>query len=230
MPFTYQEAVPWGRSFDEYRRRFQLSDTDLARPILGCADGPANFNAQMLRNGYRVVSCDPLYQLTSRQIRERIEATYETVIGQTRHNQDQFVWDTITSPSELGRVRLAAMYDFLKDYDQGRRDGRYIAGQLPELPFVAGSFEIAVCSHFLCLYSDTLSLQFHVQAIDALCRVARDVRIFPLLTYNAEPCPYVASITEHFLQTGYRVSIERVPYEFQRGGNQMLRISRLSKD
>jgi hypothetical protein len=225
MPFSYQEAVPWGRSFDEYCRMFHLTNADLSRRILGCADGPANFNAQMRRNGHRVISCDPLYQWTSTQIKQRIDATYETVIGQTRHNQDKFVWDQITSPDELGRVRLAAMHDFLSDYDQGKRDGRYVAAQLPELPFVTDSFELAVCSHLLFFYADTLSLSFHHQAIDELCRVAHEVRIFPLLTYNAEPCPFVVSITAHLRQIGHRVSIEPVPYEFQRGGNEMLRVS-----
>ena len=62
MPFSYQEAVPWGRSFDEYCRMFHLTTADLSRRILGCADGPANFNAQMRRNGHRIISCDPLYQ------------------------------------------------------------------------------------------------------------------------------------------------------------------------
>jgi len=45
-------------------------------------------------------------------------------------------------------------------------------------------------------HSDSgLSLSFHHQAIDELCRVAYEVRIFPLLTYNAEPCPFVDSVT-----------------------------------
>ncbi len=62
MPFQYQTAVPWGRSFDEYRRMFNLTDEDLSRGILGCADGPASFNAEMSRSGRRAISCDPLYE------------------------------------------------------------------------------------------------------------------------------------------------------------------------
>jgi hypothetical protein len=120
---------------------------------------------------------------------------------------------------------LAAMRDFLGDYDQGKRDGRYVAAQLPDLPFLPGTFEIAVCSHLLFFYADTLSLAFHHQAVDELCRVAEEVRIFPLLTYNAEACPFVDSITARLKQTGRMVSIETVPYEFQRGGNRMLWVS-----
>ena len=43
--FTLDQVVPWGRSFDEYRRMFALSDDDLTGSILGCGDGLASFNA-----------------------------------------------------------------------------------------------------------------------------------------------------------------------------------------
>ncbi len=222
--FKYQEAVPWGRSFDEYRRMFDLTDEDLNRKILGCADGPASFNAEMRGRGHRVISCDPIYQLSANQIKQRIDATYEDVIGQTRRNQEKFVWELIESPDELGRVRLEAMEVFLGDYERGQQDGRYVAAELPELPFTSHFFGLALSSHFLFLYSDTFSLEFHQQAVDELCRVAREVRIFPLLTYNAEPCPFVAPVGDHLRKSGRIVSIEKVPYEFQRGGNMMMKV------
>jgi hypothetical protein len=225
MAFKYEEALPWGRSFDEYRRIFDLTDEDLSRSILGCADGPASFNAEMFRRGRRVVSCDPLYECTTEQIEKRIDATYETVIGQTRFNKEQFVWDAISSIEELGRIRLAAMNDFLADYDAGKRQGRYVPTQLPHLPFLSQSFDLALCSHFLFLYDDKLSSAFHKDAVDEMCRIAREVRIFPLLTYNGKPSLFVTPIVEHAQQTGRNVSIRKVPYEFQRGGNMMLVIN-----
>ena len=224
MAFKYEEAVPWGRSFDEYVRMFHLSTDDLNRKILGCADGPASFNAGMFRRGHRVVSCDPLYQFSSDQIKQRIDAAFENVIAQTRLNQEKFNWDLIASPEELGRVRLEAMQDFLGDYEQGKRDDRYIVAQLPSLPFAPFTFEIALSSHFLFFYSDSLTLEFHQKAVDELCRVAREVRIFPLLTYNAEPCSYVSPIVDRLKDAGRAVTLEEVPYEFQRGGNRMMRI------
>lgn len=224
MAFLYQEAVPWGRSFNEYQRMFRLTEEDLCRSILGCADGPASFNAEMFRRGKRVVSCDPLYQLTTAQIKHRIDVTYEDVIGQTRQNKEKFVWDLIASPDELGRIRQEAMVDFLSDYERGVKDGRYVPAQLPDLPFAPLSFDIALCSHFLFLYSDSLSLSFHQHALDELCRVAHEVRIFPTLTYNAEPCPFLTSVIDHLQKAGRAVSIEKVPYEFQRGGNMMMKV------
>jgi hypothetical protein len=225
MSFEYEEAVPWGRSFDEYRRMFALTDDDLSRRILGCADGPASFNAEMYRRGQRVVSCDPLYQCGAEQIRQRIDATYGEVMRQTGENRDRFVWDRIQSLDELGRTRMGAMREFLRDYDHGKSDGRYVAAALPDLPFASSSFDIALCSHLLFFYADNFSLAFHQQAVDELCRVAREVRVFPLLTYNSDECAFVDVVAERQKEAGRRVALERVPYEFQRGGNTMMRIA-----
>jgi hypothetical protein len=57
-----------------------------------------------------------------------------------------------------------------------------------------------------------------------MCSVARDVRIFPLLTYDAEPSPYLENIMKTMRDAGRTVRIEPASYEFQRGGNKMLRI------
>ena len=70
------EIIPWGRSFDEYRRMFALSDDELGGSILGCADGPASFNAEATRRGSRIVSCDPIYRFERSQIQRRIAETY----------------------------------------------------------------------------------------------------------------------------------------------------------
>ncbi len=226
MSFTYETVVPWGRSFDEYRRMFALSETDLYTRILGCGDGPASFNAAMHAQGGQVISCDPLYRFSTQQIRARIAATRETVMAQTRREQDKFVWDLIQSPDELEQLRLGAMDEFLADYERGKRQGRYVCGASPALPFAPGSFDLALSSHFLFLYSDNLSLDFHEQAIFDMLRVAKEIRIFPLLTYNAETSPYLEPVYESLEKTGYRVSIEPVPYEFQREGNKMLRVRR----
>jgi hypothetical protein len=57
-----------------------------------------------------------------------------------------------------------------------------------------------------------------------LLRVAREVRIFPLLALGSERSPYVDPVMEAMRRDGHDVAIVTVPYEFQRGGNQMLRI------
>lgn len=228
--FTLDRVVPWGRSFVEYRDMFAMTDADLALRIVGCGDGPASFNAEATRRGASVVSCDPIYRYDADQLRHRIDSTYSEVLEQTRRNTDEFVWNVIRSPEELGAVRLAAMNEFLGDYPAGRAEGRYVEAELPALPFGDSSFDLALCSHLLFLYTTQLGEAFHLSAIREMCRVAAEVRIFPLLALGARPSPLVEPVVEESRRQGFRVSIEKVPYEFQRGGNQMMRIHRAAGD
>jgi hypothetical protein len=227
--FTLDRVVPWGRSFEEYRRMFALSDADLQLRILGCADGPASFNAESTRRGAAVISIDPLYRLDTGTIRDRIAATYDQMLEQAQRNRQQFVWDTIQSVEELGRMRMQTMQVFLDDYDLGKRQGRYVDAELPSIALPDKPFDLALCSHFLFLYTEQLPLAFHQSAILELCRVAREVRIFPLLTMDGRSSPYVERIVDD-LNGSREISLETVPYEFQRGGNQMMRVRPLQAE
>ena len=141
-----------------------------------------------------------------------------------RENQNDYVWDPISLVEELGRVRMSAMDTFLSDYESGKNDGRYIAGGLPSLPIQSGKFDIALSSHFLFLYSARLSAEFHLQALREMLRVAREVRVFPLLALDEAPSPHMGFVTKSLESYGFSVEVRRVTYEFQRGGNEMLLI------
>jgi SAM-dependent methyltransferase len=224
MTIGYHDVKPWGRSFDEYVRMFSLTPADLKRKIMGCGDGPASFNAELTERGGNITSVDPVYNFSADKIRQRIRETYDDVIGQTRKNQDKFIWQEIGSVEELGRIRMSAMEKFLEDFPAGRIQKRYIPGALPSLPFVDKEFDLALCSHFLFLYTDNLSLEFHLRSIKELCRVSNEIRIFPLLDVNVNRSLYVDHVID-FLRTGKRnVTEVKVPYEFQKGGNTMLKI------
>lgn len=224
--FSLSTVVPWGRSFDEYQRMFALTREDLGRRVLGCGDGPASFNAEATERGTRVVSCDPIYAFDTASLRRRIDETTPVVLEQTRANAHEFVWTSIHSVEELATVRRDAMQRFLADYDAGTAAGRYVHASLPDLPFADDAFDLALSSHFLFLYSVQFDLAFHRAALREMCRVATEVRVFPLLALGGEPSPYVDALTAEFGALGYHVSLERVPYEFQRGGNRMLRLVR----
>ncbi|MDD5216387.1 MAG: SAM-dependent methyltransferase [Methylococcales bacterium] len=221
MGFSLDKVVPWGRSFEEYVKMFNLSDDDLKRRILGCGDGPASFNASLTRRGGNVVSIDPIYNFDLIQIKNRITETYDVVIEQLRKNKDDYVWDTVPSVEELGRIRMSAMELFVSDYETGKNK-RYIAGELPILPFENEAFDLALSSHFLFLYSEHLSAGFHVLALQEMLRVANEVKVFPIVTLNGAPSPHLNSVIESLENQKLRVEICKVDYEFQRGANQML--------
>jgi uncharacterized protein (DUF952 family) len=222
MAFTLKDVVPWGRSFDEYVAMFSLSGTDLAGSILGCGDGPAAFNAELTRRGGSVTSIDPLYGFGADAIRARIRDVAPTVLEQTQQSAGSFVWDRIHSIGELKELRLAAMEQFLADFGRLGAGRRYHAGALPALPYRDRTFELALCSHFLFLYSSIHSIRFHVESIAELCRVAREVRIFPLLALDGQVSPHLDPAAAALRERGFGVERCRVAYEFQRGANEML--------
>lgn len=215
----------WGRSAEEYIRMFGLTSKDLELKILDCAGGPASFNTEMTRLGFKVVSCDPVYKLTSSEITQRIQEAYQAIINVVRANLNSFVWEDIQSPNQLVETRIKAMHKFIDDFPLGVQERRYVTGKLPILPFANGEFDLALCSHFLFTYSEHFSEEFHLASIVEMCRVAKETRIFPLLNTSGEPSPLLQPVINKLNEQGYKVQIMHVPYEFQKGGNRLLQVS-----
>ncbi|MFT6916567.1 MAG: hypothetical protein ACJAWL_002907 [Motiliproteus sp.] len=214
--------VPWGRSFEEYRSIFGLTDKDLNKRLLGCGDGPACFNSELTRRGGKMLSVDPIYQFSGEQIRSRIDEVYPQIMAQMELNAANYLWESITDVAELGRVRMAAMQQFLADFDAGLEAGRYRCAALPALPFEGQQFELALCSHFLFLYSDHFDLQEHIQGMIELCRVATEVRVYPLLSLDGKPSKHVSAVREALTDAGIQTSLQTVDYQFQKGATEML--------
>jgi SAM-dependent methyltransferase len=226
MGLRLDQIVPWGRSLQEYIQMFDLSDNDLQCKILDCAGGPSSFNAEMTQLGHNVVSCDPIYQFSASEIEKRVEETYPIILKGVQANQQKFVWTMMRSPEHLCEVRLAVMRQFSVDFTQGLKERRYLPLELPNLSFDTQQFDLALCSHLLFTYSDQLSMEFHLAAIKEMCRVASEVRVFPLLVnMTGETSPFKQPVIQELEAQGYSVEIRQVPYEFQQGGNQLLRVS-----
>jgi hypothetical protein len=229
VSIALQDVVPWGRSLQEYTDMFVLKPTDLQLKILDCAAGPASFNAELHELGTTVVSCDPIYRFSATDIAQQIDKTCEAILDATRETHDNFVWRQIYSVEHLGELRQRAMKQFLEDFPSGVQQGRYRIGELPNLPFSEGEFDLALCSHFLFTYSNVLSLEFHLDAIRDLCRVAAEVRIFPLIgQFGTEYSPHVPEVLSRLAAKGFRYEVKEVPYEFQKGGNEMMCVRRNS--
>jgi SAM-dependent methyltransferase len=221
MTITYNEVKPWGRSFNEYVGMFALTDADLHKRILGCGDGPASFNAEATERGYRVTSVDPIYMLSAAQIEQRVGETWQEILEQMRGNMESYVWTHFNSVEDVGAARLSAMRRFVTDLEQGKRDGRYIDASLPTLPFESDSFDLALCSNFLFMYSDHLSTAFHIDAVREMCRVAREVRIFPLLDLANRESIHLEPVIAAMAQDGWHAERVTVNYEFFLGANKI---------
>jgi hypothetical protein len=215
-------VVPFGRSKTEYELMFALTESDRLKSIIGIGDGPASFNAEMTAAGYQVTSIDPIYQFTGLEIKSRFDACVDTIIEQVRNTPNNWVWSYHKSPEDLRGNREKAIAIFLEDYDRGKIEGRYLNAELPKLYFQDKQFQLALCSHFLFLYSEHLSFEFHLESIRELCRIAEEVRIFPLLNLAQARSPYIDEISSTLAKEGISSEIIQVPYELQKGGNQAI--------
>lgn len=118
---------------------------------------------------------------------------------------------------------MDAMQTFLGDYEKGKKSGRYINASLPTLPFKNTEFEIALCSHYLFLYSEHVNQEQHILSMKELCRVASEVRVYPLLSIdNNQVSPHLEPVTAALKKSGFSASLVPVKYEFQKGATEML--------
>lgn len=221
MAFELTNIVPWGRNFEEYTKMFSLANDDLDKRIISFGDGPASFNAEMTQLNKTVVSIDPIYQFSKEELKQRITETKEAVIEQTRLNYSNFTWKNIRDIDHLEETRMNAMAKFIDDFEQGKKERRYVPHELPEpAPFNTLEFGLGLSSHFLLLYSQ-LGVQFHIDTIKEMLRICSEIRVFPILNLNAGKSEVLPYILEYF-NTKYLISIIDVDYEFQKNGNKML--------
>ena len=222
MVMKLEKVVPFGRSLNEYTKMFDLSPSDLQQRILGVGDGSASFNAEGTKAGVNITSVDPIYQFDGAEIKQRFDEVVDNIIDQVIATPNNWVWQYHSSPQALKKSRIKSLELFLQDYSQGKQDKRYLNQELPHLDFADQSFDLALCSHFLFLYSEHCDHNFHIASIKEMLRVSQEVRIFPLLTLMQETSPYLDFIMTEFSNWGYSVMIKTVPYELQPDGNKML--------
>lgn len=148
--------------------------------------------------GKCVVSIDPLFAFSAGDIERQFYAVVDNIIEQVKATPEDWVWTYHRSPEHLRENRVNVLTRFIADYDAGKKAERYIVGELPQLDFRNGQFDLALCSHFLFLYSDHLSYEFHRTAILELLRVAGEVRVFPLMTLMLKPSPSVKPLMQEY--------------------------------
>jgi hypothetical protein len=216
----------YGRTLGEYLRIFDLDLSSWGDcSILDCPGGASSFVAEAHRRGIRTVACDPLYEDDVSRLIERGEADIEHVMDRVAHVPHLYQWNCYSSLNELKGYRLMALRRFQYDYPSGLLEQRYIKAELPRLPFENRSFDLVLSGHFLFTYSDRLDYAFHRDSILELFRVsAKEVRIYPLQEPDAQPYQHMNQLLADLRQRGIVAEIRPVPFEFQRGSNQMLRI------
>lgn len=225
MALQLENVIPVGRRLVEYEGMFNLTQEDLeANKIIDCGGGPSSFNKEASTRGASVTSIDPLYAFTKAQIKNRIDETFDPMMAQVKENEFMFVWKHIQNYDELYSYRQTAMNMYLDDYDKGLAENRYQHQCLPNVDLLDQSYDLALCSHLLFLYSDQLDQTFHYESVLEMARIAKEVRIFPIIDLNGEVSPHLQPVMTRLNEKGYKTEIIDVNYEFLKGANAYLRI------
>ncbi|MEX0839379.1 MAG: hypothetical protein WD034_07590 [Parvibaculum sp.] len=224
--FVLDGVVPWGRRLGEYRAFFALDDLADIGPVLDAGGGPSSFAAEAARLGLQVVAADPIYDFSGEVIAARFEATAVAMREGMRRAAYRFNWRYYGSEEAIHKLRREALSLFLADFEAGKKEGRYITAALPRLPFIDGTFKLALSSHFLFLYGDALDFDFHVAAMWELLRVAEEVRVFPLFNLDGRPSSHLPGVMRVLAAQGAHCALQEVPFEFQKGARRMLSVRR----
>jgi ubiquinone/menaquinone biosynthesis C-methylase UbiE len=219
-------VVLLGRTLQEYSRCFGLDlDVWRGKKVLDVASGVSSFAAEASAAGLEVTAVDPIYSRSREQIAAECIPDLERVCGEIGH-LDTYRWtpNGYVDVPTMRQFRERAYQTFLEDYSAAPRD-RYIAAALPHLPFAAGRFDLVLVSYFLFVYEDQFDLPFHRAAIRELLRVGREIRIYPLVTLEAQPSKWLEDLRHDPEFRSVRWEVVPTNFEFLLGSNKYLRLT-----
>ncbi|MEK4998185.1 MULTISPECIES: SAM-dependent methyltransferase [Paenibacillus] len=215
-----------GRTYEEYIRMFDLLESDLiGQSILDCPAGACSFTAIANRLGGEVTAADIAYYYSEDELADKGAQDIAHAMSGMEKVQDNFVWNYFKSIEGLTEARNAALTASTKDRRQTPQ--RYVPVILPDLPFADEAFDLTLSAHFLFMYSDRLDYEFHLETVKELMRVTRgELRIFPLVDLSCKRYEHLDRLIDDLVRQGFTAEELEVPYEFQKGAKQMLKIRR----
>lgn len=227
MPLELEDILITGRTYNEYMAFFDLDKEELkGKKVLDCPSGASSFVATANKNGIKAKGVDILYQFNLENIKQQglksIDKIYEDVSW-----MDGFNFEFYKSIKNHKKHRAEALERFCKDFN--KKDYHY--SKLPKLQFKNNEFDLLLSSHLLFVYDDRFDYEFHKNSILEMLRVAKEIRIFPLVDFQNKHkqkeknfSPYVYKIIEEL--EDYKCEIQKVNFEFQPRANYMLRITK----
>lgn len=215
-----------GRTFEEYIDMFSLSIEELkGKKILDCPAGACSFTALGNKLGLDVTACDIAYYHSVEDLENKGLQDIEHTMEHMEKAKNNYIWDYFKDIEGLRKHRLSALKDCANDMRKSNE--RYIPVTLPSLPFKNAEFDVILSAHFLFMYADRLDYQFHVTTLNELLRVSKEeIRIFPLADLEGKRYEHLNNLVSYVTENGCTVEEVKVPYEFQKNANSMLKIKK----
>lgn len=228
MKIDIEYVAFYGRCFDEYRQFFGLDTASLVgKSILDCPSGAASFAAEAAHFGIRTTAVDPMFCQPVSELTKAGSRDIQHVLEKARAVPQMYNWNYFKNYQELEASRINSLALFERDFIEQATANRYINATLPDLPFSDGEFDLVLSGHFLFCYGNRLSFDFHLQSIRELLRVSSgEVRIYPIRGLDAEPYSQYEKLFTCLSAEGIAVAHRRTTYEFIKGWNEMLIVTR----
>lgn len=219
-----RKLVLWGHHIDEYREMFDLSPTDMETSILEYGCGPSAINAELTELSQKIVSCDPLFNLDKDTLYSKASLVFADMVARLMKDRKIFDFSRYGNAELLIDERREGIAKFFADYEKGKKEKRYQGVNDYGLPFPDFSFDFALSSHYLFADLDDQDVEFHLRVIKELARVAKEVRIFPLIDRYNQPSPFLGPVLLGLQQDNFGTEVREVAYHLQPSGNAMLRV------
>jgi hypothetical protein len=192
--------------------------------VLDVAGGVSSFCAEANNLGIRVTAFDPIYSLSLEKIRERSDPDLESVY-QSIGLVPTYRWGFYKNPDYMRALRERAPAIFSSDFKS--HPERYVAGELPRLPFAAGDFDLTLVSYLLFAYQDRFKYEFHRDSILEIMRVTRgEARVYPTVTFEAQPSEYIPMLQSDPALQAFEFKKIETDFEFLANSNSYLRVTR----
>jgi SAM-dependent methyltransferase len=219
-----RKLVLWGHNADEYREMFDLSPDEMNSRILEYGCGPSAVNAQQASHKHQVISCDPLFVLDKDTLSSKAVMIFSGMAEEVKNERERFDFSRSGSLEHLIAERQEGMKQFFADYEQGKKEERYLGITDYHLPFADFTFDFALSSHYLFADLDDQTVEFHLTVIRELARVAKEVRIFPLIDREGNTSEFLGPVLLGLQQDNYGVEVREVDFHLHKTGNAMLRV------
>jgi hypothetical protein len=217
--------VLWGHHFSEYIDMFDISEPLPGQKILEFACGPTVVNQELSQKGVSVTSCDPWFETDVSHMREKFFKLFDEQVEKMKAHPKRYNLDKYGGMETFFAKRRQGIEQFLADYPQGLKEGRYQGIEGFHLPFKNASFDLAICSNYLFADIPEQGLDFQLAWIQELTRVAVDVRFYPLTDKKGEVSELLGPVLLSLQQQGYQVAIQEVPFRLLPASKAMLKVS-----
>jgi len=218
------KLVLWGHHISDYQEMFDLSSEDLAGKLLDFGSGASAFNSEITKTGGYCISVDPLFGLDRATLKSKALLVFADMVETVTREQFKYDFSRYGGLDALIEQRRLGMEEFFADYNIGKKEQRYVPATQLRLPFNDFSFDMALSSHYLFAGLDEQDTEFHVNVIIELARIAKEVRIFPLIDRNTQPSPFLGPVLLALQENNFGVEVKSCPYHLQPQGNAMLRV------